>query len=381
MKIHYLTLWGENSRGDNRLFSPAGLTKAKYVCGVLKDLYGSVQVHSFSSGKPGVKGWLKGFKEPVNGLEIDHCATFRSENKYGRLVERLLNRTQLLYTLLFKIKKDDVTVIYHERYFAPMIKLARKLAKRKIIYQIEEVYTQVANYPKDVIDKEIRSFQNADAFILINDLIADYCNLPKDKPKVFLYGSYNVVKIAGEKFDDGKIHVVYAGTLDPNKGGAKTAAEVGAFITSRYHLHILGFGSDEEIGKMKSLVTEINEKSEATVTYDGVLIGEEYERFLSKCHIGLSTQTPNGDYNYTSFPSKVLVYLTHGLNVISVPLPALVSSSISPLVTCSETATPESIAKAILSIKPISQQDIGDKLVSLDKIFRSNLQQIIATLN
>lgn len=380
MKIHYITLWGENSCGDNRMFSPAGLTKAKYVCGVLKDLYGAVHVHSFSAGKPGVKGWLKGFKENVNDLEISHCATFRSENKLGRMVERWMNRAQLLYTLLFKIKREDVTIVYHERCFAPVIRLARKMARRKIIYQIEEVYTQVANYPKKMIDNEIRAFQHADAYILINDLIADYCQLPQDKPRVVLYGPYKVVETSGEKFPDGKIHVVYAGTLASQKGGAAAAAAA-AFLPANYHVHILGFGSAEEVDGIKKLIAEVNENTQATVTYDGVMLGEEYENFLSRCHIGLSTQTPVGDYNFTSFPSKVLVYLCHGLTVVSVSLPALTASSISPLITYCDSPTPESIAQAIISLQPIPSQEIAQQIISMDQAFRSTTHQIITSLN
>ena len=49
---------------------------------------------------------------------------------------------------------------------------------------------------------------------------------------------------------------------------------------------------------------------------------------MQKCHIGLSTQIPEGEYNDTSFPSKVLTYMSNGLSVVSIKIPVLLNSAV-----------------------------------------------------
>lgn len=50
------------------------------------------------------------------------------------------------------------------------------------------------------------------------------------KPYALEYGVYKCSKSLSERFDDGKIHIVYAGTFDPSKGG-KAAVEAAAYLT------------------------------------------------------------------------------------------------------------------------------------------------------
>ena len=47
-------------------------------------------------------------------------------------------------------------------------------------------------------------------------------------------------------------------------------------------IHILGFGTDRDTENLKSIIDETNLKTNATVTYDGLLSGNEYIRFLQK---------------------------------------------------------------------------------------------------
>ena len=60
-----------------------------------------------------------------------------------------------------------------------------------------------------------------------------------------IYGTYNVEKQIANKFDDGKIHCVYAGTFDPRKGGM-SAVNAAKFLDEKYHIHILGFGTEKD---------------------------------------------------------------------------------------------------------------------------------------
>ena len=102
--------------------------------------------------------------------------------------------------------------------------------------------------------------------------------------------------------------------------------------------------------KCLTLSTAFQKSQKAKITYDGLLSGEEYIKFIQSCDIGLSTQNPNGKYNDTSFPSKILSYMANGLRVVSVRIPVVEESGIGKCVCYYDEQTPENIAKAIKSI-------------------------------
>ena len=123
-------------------------------------------------------------------------------------------------------------------------------------------------------------------------------------------------------------------------------------------------------------IDQTNQESQCRVTYDGVLTGEKFSQFLQSCQIGLSTQNPNGAFNDTSFPSKILTYLCNGLKVVSVRIPAVERSAISGAVTFYEEQTPEAIADAILKVK-LDGKDSKDLIRQLDLKCKKELAQLI----
>lgn len=174
-----------------------------------------------------------------------------------------------------------------------------------------------------------------------------------------------------------KIHCVYAGTFDPRKGGASISAEVAEFLPSNYHIHILGFGSDEEIEKIKKIINETEKKSKAKVTYDGLLQGEEYINFIQSCQIGLSTQNPNAQFNMTSFPSKILSYMSNGLRVVSIRIQAVEKSKIGNLIYYYNEYAPESIANAIKSINFDDNYNSKQLILKLNEKFLKDIKNIL----
>ena len=170
------------------------------------------------------------------------------------------------------------------------------------------------------------------------------------------------------RFEDGKIHLLYAGTLDPRKGGA---AAVGSALglPGNYHVHILGFGSEKDKKDLLDQIGNVSEKTEAAVTFDGLFSGEDYIRFVQSCDVGFSTQTPDAAFNDTSFPSKVLSYLANGLRVVSVRIKALERSAISDLLYYYDGNTPEAIAEAVKQIDFSQPYDSRSVIQELDKKF------------
>lgn len=93
-------------------------------------------------------------------------------------------------------------------------------------------------------------FDIADAFILSNDLLDGKINKYR-KPSIVIYGTYKVEQKIVEKFNDGKIHAIYAGTFDANKGGAQIAIQAAEYLPENYHIHICGFGTEQDTENIK----------------------------------------------------------------------------------------------------------------------------------
>ena len=246
------------------------------------------------------------------------------------------------------IEDGDTVIAYHS---VPLMAVFEKLRKKKsfkFILQVAEIYADVLEDKKNR-QKEIDFIKTADRYILISNLLQKEIGL-ENKKSIVCSGLYEAEKEINTPPNDGKIHIVYAGTLDPVKGGAYFATEAARYLNEEYHIHILGFGNVRQRTAFFELLEANKEAFQCTVTYDGCLKGEEYKRFLQGCHIGLSTQNPSGAYNATSFPSKILVYLSNGLNVVSIKIPAVETSPVGQVMHYYEKSTPEEIAKAILSV-------------------------------
>ena len=119
----------------------------------------------------------------------------------------------------------------------------------------------------------------------------------------------------------------------------------------------------------------MQKKTKASITYDGLKKGEEFIRFLQQCHIGLSTQNPSGEFNDTSFPSKVLTYLANGLSVVSIRIRVLEKAAIANTVSFYDNDDAIELAKAIMNCD--YRQSSRDLVETLDRHFKHRLKSIL----
>lgn len=248
---------------------------------------------------------------------------------------------------------------------------------------MEEIYADVIG--KTIIrKKEISAAHKASGYIFPTRMLDLEIN-NRHKPFVIIHGTYQVEMDRKCRIFDGdletgggkKIHCVYAGTFDPRKGGAAAAVEAAEFLPVDYHIHILGFGSDEEIRNMKDYISQVAKRSTAKVSYDGLLTGEDYIKFIQSCDIGLSTQNPDAAFNATSFPSKILTYLANGLRVVSIRIPVIEQSDIGDKLFYYDEQTPDQIANAILSVDLSQEYDSRRLIEQLSECFERELVEVL----
>lgn len=128
---------------------------------------------------------------------------------------------------------------------------------------------------------------------------------------------------------------------------------------------------------VKDRIADIPSRTKAKMSYDGLLSGEEYIRFIQSCDIVLSTQNPDAAFNATSFPSKILSYMANGLRVVSIRIPAIEQSAVGDALFYYDRQTPEEIAKAILAVNLTADDDPRKTISVLSDRFEREIRKLL----
>ncbi len=364
----------KNHESEKRDYSLSATNKIDYIVSALNKNGVSVELISASRCK-GKNTRGRSRLEDIGNRNTLRLFKSRSGRKLTRMFDKVIHSFIFVVWCLLNIKKGETVLCYHSVKYYKLINFLKKVIKFKLILEVEEIYAIVMKN-KALKKKEMKYLQIADGYIFVTKMLNDKVNL-MNKPYCISHGTYLYEKNRNCRFRDGKIHVVYSGTLNPEKGGSAAAAASAQFLSDEYHVHILGFGTDDQIQQIKKLIDDVNEKSKATITYDGTKTGEEYIAFLQSCDIGLSTQNPNEEFNSTSFPSKILAYLSNGLRVVTVDIPAVRTSDVSNLLYYYKGNNPKEIAEAIMKIDLSSPYDSSQLIKNLDKKFQKDLKTMV----
>lgn len=376
-KIFYMAYYNSTNSSERRNAVLSSVNKMNYICEALENNGYNTEIVSASGATE--KKFCKSKKVKLTDkTTLKLFSSLPRLNRIVSVIDRVILKTKLFLYMIKNTNKDSIVMVYHSLGYMSLVKRLKKLKGFKLIIEAEEIYGDVIGDEK-TSQKEYDFFKIADAFIFPTELLSEKVNTEKN-PEVIIYGTYHIEKELPKLFSDGKIHCVYAGTLDPRKGGAIASAESALFLNENYHIHILGFGNEKEKAEMLNTIDNISKKSKADITYDGLLSGKEYIKFIQSCDIGLSTQNPNAKFNDTSFPSKILSYMANGLRVVSVRIPVVEESGIGKCVYYYDEQTPENIAKAIKSIDFSEEYDSRKTIGVLDKAFICDLKTMLKGL-
>lgn len=358
----------------------ASNTKMDYICEALVATGNDVEIISLltTSKVARFSASLKQIKENIWLRKFS--ARRRSSSRIIRGLALYFDKVRLFIRLFFLLKRTDVVISYHSLASMWMMATLHKLIGFRLILEVEEIYNDVIKKSDKLRAKEIKALQAADAYILPCKELNDVVNAER-RPYCVVHGTYHVEPKRYEQASNGLHHIVYAGTLDPRKGGAAAAAAAAAYLPPSCHVHILGFGSEKQKENITNIIAEVSKnKSCAKVSFDGLKSGEDYIRFLQSCEIGLSTQNPDADFNATSFPSKVLVYLANGLKVVSIRIPVIENSDVGDNLFYYNHQVSDEIARAILVAIDAESMDSRVLISQLDMKFKSELHDVVERL-
>ena len=371
--MKYFSYYDINDK-EGRGYCLAATNKMNYICKAIVSQGKTVEIISASIASS--KGNFKGGSTKIDqGVTLKKFNAYRWGNAFQKFWVTIYGFFAVFLYFLFHVKKAEKVIVYHSLGYLNAVSWAKFFKRFYLILEVEEIYGDVSGNKKDK-KRELAFFKKADAYIFPAERLNETIN-SRGKPHVIIYGTYNVEEEIGEKCNDGKIHCVYAGTFDPRKGGAWAAVKAGEFLNENYHVHIIGFGSENDKDSLINAINNISKKTKCHITYDGLLAGEEYIRFIQGCHIGLSTQNPEAGFNDTSFPSKVLSYLANGLRVVSIKIPVVVESKIGDILYYYTQQTPEAIALAIKGINIDTEYNSRARIYALDQQFKEEIEKII----
>lgn len=364
---------------ENRSIALCGANVSEYMIDIFSEL-GNLQVISPSRTR-NKKGVYRGRKCKLNKTAtLVQPFTFGVRTSVGRFFAISWNLLWLFFYLLFHTNKNETVIVYHSLSIMSPIRLIKKLKNINLLLEIREFYSdarqEYEEFGQDMSKlhkKEMRYFQIADKYIFPTELLNKEVNID-NKPYVVAPGIYKAEKrLTEDKWKDGRIHVVYAGTLRKSKG-VYDAIDVAEKLPDNYFVHVLGGGAKDRIAEVKEDVQRISKNSKAKVCYEGQLRDEEFKSFLQKCDIGLSPQSKDATFNETSFPSKIFTYLANGLEVVSVRIPAITESPVGEYLHYYDGSL-DSLAEAIQSID--IQKNENSILDQLDLDLRRRIKEML----
>ncbi len=364
----------EQLASEKRIAAPPAMNKMGYIISVLSEITDKSIVVSPCETRS--HSYVKGSMQDLNDhISIKTFDSFQNKNRIIRGLGHVITKNQLHRFLMKNVKSDDTVIVYHSLALMDIVKKLKNKKKCHLIIEVEELYSDVSE-DKELRKKEIDYLQIADRYIIITELLNQQVNL-QNKPKIISHGTYQSVEKCGEKFNDGKTHVVYAGSFNPVKGGALCAIDAAEYLDNGFVLHVLGKGSESETEVVKNRIEEISAKTECSIVFDGYKSGKEFDAFIQSCHIGLSTQQPDGKYNASSFPSKILMYMSNGISVVSIRIPAVDTSDVKDCIYYYDTPAPKEIANAIKQVPTDSFFDSSERLSELHKEFVNGLKSFL----
>lgn len=358
-KVYYVGYYVEDEYADSFFSVLSSKLKMKYVYDKLKECGYETRIISLCHKEKEVR--------IQKSSVVHYFYSIPKKSGVFRMINMILIKLQLMFWYLFKTRKDDNIILYHSYTFTRFFAFLRKLKKIPMVLEVEEVYGFSSKGRLPYLEKEISYIKSYDKAILVNDY------LPKELD--FLDKSYVVSQGVcvlephpiAKRFDDDKIHALYAGTLQPNKGGALSAVKAAEFLPDNFVVDIFGHGHKECIKQLKEEIDRINTKAGMQkVRYMGFKENKALQEIMGMYDIGLSTNIIDPDFANNTFPSKIITYMSHGLSIVSGYAEAFGGIELSEKWSFFYEYTPQAIAEAIINYKPCTKEESLKVLKKID---------------
>lgn len=349
--------------------------KMNYIIKKIKEAgYDISVISSYISDK---NGYCPFRKVEVDNHQTDYyLPTFRLRGALSKL-SGLFRLLSVIVYLLFIVRRNSTIIIYHFPTFSPIFIILKKLKKLKVILEVEEVFyrnSKSKNTKKTKVLEE-KIFRYADGYIVVNDLIYEKY-LDDTKKHIVVYGSYDSDDEKYQRNEDGKVHILFSGSIDRVRG-AFLAVDVAQYLSGNYCLHITGSGTPENINTLVEQINHIDSNgNQCKIFYHGQVSDIELNKIACSCDIGLNLQDVSNPFEEVSFPSKITFYLLHGLNVVSTKMSSVIASQLKYCVEFTD-SDPETVAKTIENMRIRTSVENQNCISKLDRELKEKMRWLI----
>lgn len=380
-RIKYIAAFDlDENRNENRLNTLSSTNKINYIITVLNELGYGVDVISTSQtlNKQCYSGKL--IKWGENTLRL-FPTTWRG-GFFLKVINALVMRFAISIYLYGNIQKGDIVIVYHSSGHLWIPRVLKKKGAR-LIEECEEIYGDIFGKPK-LAERERKDLQGCYAYIYPTRLLNDVVN-KEGAPYLVIHGAY---KDVGATFFDDEVcdepslanrniyHIAYTGILDPKKGCIEVV-KAAEFLDDSFHIHILGFGNDDELRFLNNTIEDIKKKTKCEVTYDGLRKGSAYTNYLSKINLGVCTLNTEQGFIATQFPSKIISYMAAGSPVLCSDVEAIKTSDVAGAITFYKGNTPKEIAEGMKTARRKGAIDSKQLLSVCHERFKKEIFELI----
>ena len=349
--------------------------KMGYIIKKIKEAgYDLTVISSYISDK---NGYCPFKKVVVDKKQTDYyLPTLRLQGAFSKLTGAFRLLSMIVYLFLI-VKRNSTIIVYHFPDFSPIFIMLKKIKKLKVILEVEEIFYR-NNKSTDAMKTKVREermFHYADGYIVVNDLIYKKY-LDNTTKHIVVYGSYDLKDVEYPRCKDGKIHVLFSGSIDKVRG-AFLAVSVAKYLPQNYCLHMTGSGTQENVKALVSQIVCSNSKeNHCQIIYHGQLSDDELNKLACSCAIGLNLQDVENPFEEVSFPSKITFYLLHGLNVISTRMSSVMASRLKNCVEFAD-SNPEDVAKTIKNLQLRTGEENRSCVLQMNQELKEELQWLI----
>nr|WP_302020147.1 hypothetical protein [uncultured Acetatifactor sp.] len=289
----------------------------------------------------------------------------------GRTVFRALKKF-----IRDKVGAEDIVISYHSLAYGDLLTKLHRRIGFTWIPEINEIYCLSIQDRLDasLLEQELKLFEEGDGYLFASDALAE--RYSRGRPFAVLYGNYRIVS-KGKEAPKGNVNIAYTGIINEDRGVYRIIAAMD-MLPAEYNLFILGFGSSEQLQKLKGCLEDANQKlGRERVFYCGTRTGKAYSEFLKDKHIGVNLISQQQGIADNAFPGKILSYMGHSLYVLSSACDSIVSSRLGKGIYFCEN-TPESIAETIKRIPVYEKCDYTNLLGGLQQEFEGELKEMLS---
>lgn len=367
--IHYLGYYSDEKDERGLNVAPSAITKMNYISSVL--LKNGLDVKIYSPAYSRLKKF-KYFQKKTDVIfsnyKIQYASTFGTPNIFLKVIAKIFMEIQIFTYLMFDVGKDDIVLVYHSKAYSLPIRIYNIFRKNKLVFEIEELYAAAWKSKRSSYKNEIKYLSIADSYIYVNDIMDKLFQF--NKPFAVCYGNYNI-KIENRSISPFNT-LIYAGVIGEKDSDVYLAVDIMNYLPLNYKLKIAGYGSENNVERLKETIAE-----KSNIKYYGCLKGKEYEEFLLDGDIGLCTRVLDNDLSNYTFPSKVLVYLSHGLIPLTTNIDCISKSKIKDYVIIAKNNDPKCIASLIIEMDLKNNKSSVEILKKLDDEFSYSLKKLL----